>query len=162
MGGGGEKCKFSQREFFSQSQSGTSVTDPCNIAHLIKPGSSPAPHVVLQSHVILPEIQELMLTTITTTKAAKRDHVARGQQQHHTGKVMSDCYNTYIYAYTHTYCIVHWKCRLGASKSLLLLLLKLICFLGTRSQTVQADSCTHMFRYEPRHCSVNCELGFAL
>jgi hypothetical protein len=37
---------------------------------------------------------------------------------------------------------------LGASKSLL----KLTCFLGTGSQTVQADLCTDMFRYEPRLC----------
>jgi hypothetical protein len=53
---------------------------------------------------------------------------------------------------THTqkYCIVHWKCRLGASKSLLLL--KLTCFLCTGSQTVQADSCTDMFRHEPSLC----------
>jgi hypothetical protein len=51
---------------------------------------------------------------------------------------------------THTYCIVHWKCRLGASKSVLLL--KLTCFLGTGSQTVQADSCSDMFRHEPRPC----------
>jgi hypothetical protein len=39
---------------------------------------------------------------------------------------------------------------MGASKSLLLL--KLTCFLGTGSQTVQADSCTDMFRHEPRLC----------
>jgi hypothetical protein len=58
---------------------------------------------------------------------------------------------TYVQIYTHKYCIVHWKCRLGASK-LLLLLLKLTCFLGTGSQTVQADSCTNIFRHEPRLC----------
>jgi hypothetical protein len=55
-------------------------------------------------------------------------------------------FNVRIQKHTHTYCIVHWKCRLGASK--LLLLLKLTCFLGTGSQTVPADSCTDMFRLE--------------
>jgi hypothetical protein len=61
--------------------------------------------------------------------------------------------HTYIHTYKHThkYCIVHWKCILGASKSLLLL--KLTCSLGTGSQTVQADSCTNMFRHEPRLCT---------
>jgi hypothetical protein len=61
-------------------------------------------------------------------------------------------FNVRIQKYIHTrtctykYCIVHWKCRLGANKSLLLL--KLTCFLVTGSQTVQADSCTDMFRHE--------------
>jgi hypothetical protein len=59
---------------------------------LNKSVSSPTPHVIIQSHVIFPEIQELMLSTISTTRAAKQDHVARGQ--HHSSKVMSDCYNT--------------------------------------------------------------------
>jgi hypothetical protein len=59
-------------------------------------------------------------------------------------------FNVRIQKHTHKYCIVHWKCRLGASKSLLLL--KLTCFLGTGSQTVQADSCTEMFRHEPSLC----------
>jgi hypothetical protein len=67
--------------------------------------------------------------------------------------LMSEYKNTHINTtHTHThiykYCLVHWKCRLGASKSLLLL--KLTCFMGTGSQTVQADSCTDMFRHEPR------------
>jgi hypothetical protein len=35
-----------------------------------------------------------MFPTIATIRAAKWDHVAGGQQQLHTGKVMSDCYST--------------------------------------------------------------------
>jgi hypothetical protein len=35
-----------------------------------------------------------MFPTIATIRAAKRDRVAGGQQQLHTDKVMSDCYNT--------------------------------------------------------------------
>jgi hypothetical protein len=50
---------------------------------LNKSVSSPAPHVIIQSHVIFPEIQELMLST---TRAAKRDHVART----HTYKIQQD------------------------------------------------------------------------
>jgi hypothetical protein len=56
------------------------------------------PHVVTQSHVIFPEIQELMLPTISTTRAAKWDRVARGQ--HHSGKVMSDWYKVKQSLYT--------------------------------------------------------------
>jgi hypothetical protein len=62
----------------------------------------------------------------------------------------SEYKNTCIHTYKNKYCIVHWNCRLGASKSLLLL--QLTCFLGTGSQTVQADSCTDMFRHDPRLC----------
>jgi hypothetical protein len=50
------------------------------------------------------------------------------------------------HTHTHTH-IAHWKCGLGASKSLLLL--KLTCFRGTGSHTVQADLCTDMFTHEP-------------
>jgi hypothetical protein len=48
------------------------------------------PHVVIQSHMIFPEIQELMLPRVSTTRAAKQDRVERGQ--HHSSKVMLDCY----------------------------------------------------------------------
>jgi hypothetical protein len=35
-----------------------------------------------------------MFPTTATVRAAKRDRVAGGQQQLHTGNVMSDCYNS--------------------------------------------------------------------
>jgi hypothetical protein len=59
------KREFSQREFFPQRQSGTSV-----------PGSGLS----------------------KTTRAAKRDRVERGE--HHSSKVMSDCYNLSSHCYT--------------------------------------------------------------
>jgi hypothetical protein len=51
------------------------------------------PHVIIESHVIFPEIQELMLPTISITRAEKRDLVEIGE--HKRGKVMSDCYITF-------------------------------------------------------------------
>jgi hypothetical protein len=43
--------------------------------------------------VIFPEIQELMLPTISITRAEKRDLVEIGELKR--GKVMSDCYITF-------------------------------------------------------------------
>jgi hypothetical protein len=37
-----------------------------------------------------------MFPTIATTRAVTRDHVAGRQQQRHTGKVMSDCFNIFL------------------------------------------------------------------
>jgi hypothetical protein len=62
----------------------------------------------------------------------------------------SEYKNTHIHTCTHKYCIVRLKCRLGTSKSILLL--NFTCFLGTGCQPEQADLYTDMFRHEPRLC----------
>jgi hypothetical protein len=68
--------------------------------------SFPVRHVIIQSHVKkIPEIQELMFPTIATIRAAKLDHVAGGQQQLPTGKVMSHCYSKDIMHAGRMYCL---------------------------------------------------------